>query len=50
MAMAFDEILGDRLTRGIAIVKVAEETDVFRKTEVYVGGHRFPTKKGTVPP
>ena len=46
MAMAFDEILGDRLTRGIAIVKVAEETDVFRKTEVYVGGHPVPNEEG----
>ena len=46
MAMAIDEILGDRLTRGIAIVKVAEDTDVFRKTEVYVGGHPLPNRNG----
>lgn len=46
MAMAVDEILGDRLTRGIAIVKLAEETDVFRKTEVYVGGHPLPNEEG----
>ena len=46
MAMAVDEILGDRLTRGIAIVKIAENTDVFRKTEVYVGGHPLPNKEG----
>src|SRR5262249_33541946 len=31
MAMAVDEILGDRLTRGIAIVKIAEDTDRFRR-------------------
>jgi glycerate 2-kinase len=46
MAMAIDEILGDRLTRGIAIVKVAEDTDVFNKTEVYVGGHPLPNEAG----
>lgn len=46
MAMAVDEILGDKLTRGIAIVKIAEDTDVFRKTEVYVGGHPLPNEEG----
>lgn len=46
MAMAVDEILGDHLTRGIAIVKIAEETDVFRNTEVYVGGHPLPNEEG----
>lgn len=46
MAMAIDELLGDRLTRGIAIVKIAEDTDVFRKTEVYVGGHPLPNEEG----
>ena len=46
MAMAIDEILGDRLTRGIVIVKVAEDSDVFRKTEVYVGGHPLPNDAG----
>ena len=29
MAMAVDLVLGDRLTHGVAIVKVAEETDRF---------------------
>ncbi len=46
MAMAFDEILGDRLTRGIAIVKVPGEADVFNRTEVYVGGHPLPNEEG----
>jgi glycerate-2-kinase len=46
MAMAFDEILGDFLTRGIAIVKIAEDTDVFRNTEVFVGGHPLPNEEG----
>ena len=46
MAMAVDEILGDKLTRGIAIVKIAEETDRFQNTEVYVGGHPLPNQAG----
>jgi glycerate 2-kinase len=46
MAMAVDEILGDRLTRGIAIVKIAEESDRFRRTEVFVGGHPLPNETG----
>ena len=46
MAMAVDEVLGDHLTRGIAIVKISEPTDVFRKTEVYVGGHPLPNEEG----
>lgn len=46
MAMAIDEILGDRLTKGIAIVKVSEDTDVFHKTDVYVGGHPLPNETG----
>lgn len=46
MAMAIDEILGDHLTRGIAIVKIKEDTDVFRRTDVYVGGHPLPNEEG----
>lgn len=46
MARAIDEVLGDRLTRGIAIVKIPEEQDVFNKTEVYVGGHPLPNEAG----
>ena len=46
MAMAIDEILGDRLTKGIVIVKIAEPTDVFRRTDVYVGGHPLPNEEG----
>lgn len=46
MARALDEILGDRLTRGVAIVKVAEEEDVFGNTDVYVGGHPLPSEAG----
>lgn len=46
MAMAIDEILGDYLTKGIAIVKVPEASDVFRHTDVYVGGHPLPNEEG----
>lgn len=46
MAMAVDEILGDRLTKGIAIVKISEETDRFQNTDVYVGGHPLPNQAG----
>ena len=46
MAMAVDHVLGDRLTKGIAIVKIHEETDRFHKTEVFVGGHPLPNEEG----
>lgn len=46
MAMAVDEILGERLAKGIVIVKVAEETDHFQHTDVYVGGHPLPNQAG----
>jgi glycerate-2-kinase len=44
--MAVEEILGDRLTRGIAIVKIAEKSDRFNRTEVFVGGHPLPNETG----
>lgn len=46
MAMAVDHVLGERLTAGIAIVKIHEPTDRFGKTEVYVGGHPLPNAEG----
>jgi glycerate 2-kinase len=46
MAMAVDHVLGDYLTRGIAIVKIREETDRFNRTEVFVGGHPLPNAEG----
>lgn len=46
MAMAVDEILGDHLTHGIIIAKISEETDVFRNTEVFIGGHPLPNEEG----
>ena len=46
MAMAIDEVLGAYLTKGIAIVKIPEGSDVFRNTEVFVGGHPLPNEEG----
>ena len=46
MAMAVDEVLGDKLTKGIAIVKISEESDHFQNTDVYVGGHPLPNQAG----
>ena len=46
MAMAVDEILGDKLTAGYAIVKIKEDNDVFRKTKIFVGGHPLPNEEG----
>ncbi len=46
MVMAMEEALGGRLTRGIAIVKVLEPSDVYHKTEVYAGGHPLPNEEG----
>jgi Putative glycerate kinase len=46
MAAAVEEILGDWLTDGIAIVKIKEECDVFKKIRVYVGGHPLPNQEG----
>ncbi len=40
------KFFGDRLTKGIAIVKIAEDTDIFRNTDVYVGGHPIPNETG----
>jgi glycerate-2-kinase len=46
MAMAMDGILGQRLTKGVAIVKIVEETDHYANTEVFVGGHPLPNYEG----
>ncbi len=46
MAMAVEEILGERLTKGIAIIKVPEASDAFKRTDVYVGGHPLPNAEG----
>lgn len=46
MAMAMDEILGNRLTKGVAVVKIVEPTDRYSNTEVFVGGHPLPNYGG----
>lgn len=48
MARAFEEILGDRLTAGVTIIKVKEDIDVktLKKTEIFVGGHPLPNEEG----
>ena len=46
MAHAFEDILGDRLTQGVVIVKVKEPTDVYQRTELFVGGHPLPNLEG----
>jgi glycerate-2-kinase len=47
MAKAAEEALGSRMTKGIAIVKILEESDIFLNTEVFVGGHPLPNEEGT---
>lgn len=46
MALAVDHTLGDRLKRGIAVVKTEEDSDDFHRTEVHVGGHPLPSPSG----
>lgn len=46
MARAASEILGDRLTKGVIIVKIPEAQDVYVNTEVFVGGHPLPNEEG----
>ena len=46
MAMAVDGILREKLTKGYAIVKIAEESDHYFNTEVFVGGHPIPNEEG----
>ena len=42
MAQAVCEVLGERLTKGIISVKIAEPEDRYTKTEVFVSGHPLP--------
>jgi glycerate 2-kinase len=44
--MALEEILGERLSGGVAIVKNLEPQDHFKKCEVFVGGHPLPNIEG----
>lgn len=46
MAMAVEEVLGDRLTDGVIIVKISEPTDHFKRSRVFVGGHPLPNEEG----
>lgn len=46
MAMAVEEVLGDCLTEGIAIVKISEPSDRLVRTRVFVGGHPLPNEEG----
>ena len=46
MAKAFDEILGDFLTQGIAIVKIMEDSDINHRTDIFIGGHPLPNEEG----
>lgn len=46
MARAFEDLLGDYLTLGITIIKIKDEEDVYKKTEVYIGGHPLPNEEG----
>ena len=46
LARAFEDILGDRLTKGVAIIKIKDELDVYKKTEIFVGGHPLPNEEG----
>lgn len=46
MARAFEDLLGDDLTLGITIIKIKDEEDVYKRTEVYIGGHPLPNEEG----
>jgi len=46
MAQAVCEILGERITRGIISVKIAEPQDHYVNTDVYIGGHPLPNAEG----
>jgi len=46
MAQAVCRVLGNRLSKGIISVKIAEPQDSYINTEVYIGGHPLPNKAG----
>ena len=46
MAMAVEDALGERLTDGIALVKILEPGDRFVRTRVRIGGHPIPNQAG----
>ena len=46
MARAVDEILGDRITEGLVIVKGIEPEDTLKHIELVTGGHPLPNHEG----
>lgn len=46
IARAFEDILGDFLTLGITIIKIKDDEDDYKKTEIYIGGHPLPNEEG----
>ena len=46
MACAVEEVLGDRITQGLVIVKQREPDDCFTHIELVVGGHPIPNEDG----
>jgi len=46
MVKALSLILGERVTKGIAIVKFIDPEDVYPNIDIYEGGHPIPNRKG----
>jgi glycerate 2-kinase len=46
MAKAVEDLLGDRITQGLAIVKRLESDDALRRIELVEGGHPLPNAAG----
>ena len=46
MARGVEEVLGDRITRGLVIVKQREPGDCLAKIELVCGGHPLPNEEG----
>ncbi len=46
MARAVEQVLGDRITRGLVIVKRLEPEDTLRRIELVTGGHPLPDETG----
>jgi glycerate 2-kinase len=46
MARAVEEVLGERITRGLVIVKRLEPEDTLRRIELVTGGHPLPNEAG----
>ena len=46
MAQAVCDVLGERITKSIIAVKIAEAGDRYVNTDVYVGGHPLPNTEG----